>query len=489
VSTPEVAQQGPRAHAARGARELLRDLAALILGEGVAKLAGFAAFALLARTLSAAHYGSVELASAITMLFFLVVDFGFAPIGARELASDRSRARALAAAIPTLRLALALASIACIALLSALLDQPAETRAFVRWFGLSLFAAPWVLNWLFQGLGQMLTVAIAQALRMLAFAGFVLLLVRGESALDAVAAAEIGSVTLLALYYVAMQARAVGAPRLTTDGALLGRLLRDAAPVGASRILWAVSQYGGTLVVASLAAAPELAWYGAAHRLAIALGAFVQLYHFNLFPALVEAARASAERLHGFLAPQLRVSGWLGALGGVFGAAFGAPLCALVYGAPFARSGDVLAWLSWSLAAALVGSHARFALLATGRQRAELAANAAGAAVALLGGLALVPAFGTNGAAGAIVAGALATWAVAHALARRAGLALPSLWLLARPALMAVLALAALRWLPIESTLARGAAVVAALALAAPLVDPALRRDALRLARARGMRP
>ena len=65
----------------RSARELLRDLAALVLGEGVAKLAGFAAFAYLARTLSAENYGGVELASAITMLGFLVVDFGFAPMG------------------------------------------------------------------------------------------------------------------------------------------------------------------------------------------------------------------------------------------------------------------------------------------------------------------------------------------------------------------------------------------------------------------------
>jgi len=472
--------------APRGARELLRDLAALALGEGVAKLAGFAAFAYLARTLSAAHYGAVELASAITMLFFLVVDFGFAPIGARELAADRSRARWLAAAIPTLRLALALASIACIALLSLLLDQPAETRAFVRWFGLSLIAAPWVLNWLFQGLGQMLTVAIAQALRMLGFAALVLVLVRGDAALGAVAAAEIGSVVLLALYYLAMQTRAVGPPRLERDLVGLGRLLREAAPVGASRILWALSQYGGTLVVASLAPAAELAWYGAAHRLAIALGGFVQLYHFNLFPTLVEAARGPSERLREFLTPQLRASGWLAAFGGVFAAAFGAPLCALVYGAPFARSGDLLAWLAWSLAAALVGSHARFVLLATGRQRAELAANAAGAAVALLGALALVPAFGTRGAALAVVAGALAVWATAHGIARRAGLALPSLVALVRPALAAAAALAALAWLPVAGQLAWSASVVAAFALAAPLVDPALRADLLRLARTRG---
>jgi O-antigen/teichoic acid export membrane protein len=471
----------------RSARELLRDLAALVLGEGVAKLAGFAAFAYLARALPAERYGAVELASAITMLFFLAIDFGFAPIGARELARDRGQLRWLAAAIPTLRLALALASVACIALVSLALDQPEETRAFVRVYGLSLVAAPWVLNWLFQGLGRMLVVAVAQALRMLGFAALVFWLVRGDASLGAVAVAEIGSVVLLALYYTAMQARETGAaPRLATDLAALARLLRQAAPVGASRILWAVSQYGGTLIVASFAPAAELAWYGAAHRLAISLGAFVQLHHFNLFPALVEAVATSPERVRALLAPQLRASAWLAVLGGMLGVAFGAPICALLYGAPFARSGEPLAWLGWSLAAALVGSHARFLLLAAGRQRLELAANAAGAAVALLGGLALVPAAGTRGAAAAIVAGALATWAAAHALARGAGLALPGAEPLVRPALTCAAVALAARWLPFEGELARGVASVAALALAAPLVDPALRRDAQRLLFPRG---
>jgi len=471
---------------ARGAGALLRDLAALVLGEGVAKLAGFAAFAYLARALPPERYGAVELASAITMLFFLVVDFGFAPIGARELARDRTQLRWLAAAIPTLRLALALVSIACISAASLVLDQPEETRAFVRLFGLSLIAAPWVLNWLFQGLGRMLVVAVAQALRMLGFAALVWLLVREDGSLGAVAIAEIGSVVALAIYYAAMQLGEAGAPRLSADVPRLARLLRDAAPVGASRILWAVSQYGGTLIVASFAPASELAWYGAAHRLAIALGAFVQLYHFNLFPALVDSAAASAERVRAFLTPQIRASGWLAALGGLIGLGFGEPICALIYGAPFARSGELLAWLSWSLAAALVGSHARFLLLAAGSQRLELGANAAGAAVALLGGLALVPAFGTRGAAAALVAGALATWGTAHALARGAGLALPSLALLVRPALACALIALAAQALPIAHELARGAIPVLALALAAPLVDPALRRDVRQLFAARG---
>jgi O-antigen/teichoic acid export membrane protein len=473
---------------ARDAHALLRDLGALVLGEGVAKLAGFAAFAYLARTLAPERYGGVELASAISMLFFLVVDFGFAPIGARELARDRGSARWLAAAIPTLRLGLALASVACIWLASLSLDQPEETRALVRVFGLSLLAAPWALNWLFQGLGRMLVVAAAQALRMAAFALLVVFFVQEDSALWRVGAIEFASTALMALYYVALQTRDAGAPRLTTDAAKLGELLREATPVGVSRMLWAVSQYVATLIVASFAASADIAWYGAAHRLVMALGGFVMLYHFNLFPALVEAGARGAERVRELLAPLYRATAWLAALGGVFGVAFGAELCALLYGAPFAASGEAFAWLVWTLSVALVGTHARYVLLAIGRQREELVANAVGAAVAVVTGFALVPSFGAAAGGAAIALGNVAAWLVAHALAARAGFALPALAPLVRPAAAAAAALLAARTLPIENELARGAVVVTALALAAPLADAALRADLLQLAR-RGARP
>jgi O-antigen/teichoic acid export membrane protein len=468
---------------ARDARTLLRDLGALVLGEGVAKLAGFAAFAYLARTLSPERYGAVELASALSMLFFLVVDFGFAPIGARELARDRSTARWLAAAIPTLRLALALASVACIQVASFFLDQPEETRTLVRVFGLSLIAAPWALNWLFQGLGRMLVVAAAQALRMTAFALLVVFFVQEDSALWRVGAIELASATLMALYFVALQVRDAGAPRLATDPVKLAELLREATPVGVSRMLWAVSQYFATLIVASFAAPADVAWYGAAHRLVMALGGFVMLYHFNLFPALVEAAQQGEARVRELLDPLYRATAWLAALGGVFGVAFGAALCALLYGAPFAASGAAFAWLVWTLAVALVGAHARYVLLAIGRQREELAANAVGALVAVVTGLALVPTLGAVAGGAAIVLGNAAAWLVAHALAARGGFALPALAPLVRPVLAGAAALVAVRSLPIESELMRGAIVVTALALAAPLVDAALRADLLRLAR------
>lgn len=476
------------ARPARGARELLRDLGALALGEVLAKLAGFAAFAYLARTLTAERYGGVELAVAISMIFFLAIDFGFAPVGARELARDRGLAARLAGAIPTLRLGLALASVACIWIGSAFLDQPEETRLLVRVFGLSLLGAPWILNWLFQGLGRMFVVAAAPALRMSAFALAAFALVRNDMPLWRIGAMEIFAAAVMALYYLAMQSRAGISPALSMDIPQMRTLWREAGPIGVSRILWALSQYTATLIVAAFSPAADLAWYGAAHRLSMALSAFVLVYHFNLFPALVEAVAAGPQRLRALLDPLYRAAVWLAAFGGLFGTLFAADLCALLYGPPFAASGAVFAWLVWSLSLALVGAHARYVLLAAGQQRAELAANALGAAVALLAGLALVPHYGMRGGAAAIVLGSAATWALAHALATRFVAPLPGLAPLLRPALACAAAALAAPVLPIANELARDAAALALFSALAPLTDAALRRDMIQLLRGRGAR-
>ena len=85
---------------------LLRDFAALAFGEGVSKIAGFAAFAYLARVLAPESYGAVELAAAMALFFALIVDFGFGPIGAREIAHEPHRAPELAGLVPSARLLL-----------------------------------------------------------------------------------------------------------------------------------------------------------------------------------------------------------------------------------------------------------------------------------------------------------------------------------------------------------------------------------------------
>ncbi len=473
------------AHAARSPWVMLRDFFALSGGELLSKVAGFIAVAWLARTLSPEIYGRFEFAIQLSMMFALMVDFGFGPIGAREIAMDPARTRRLAAAIPTLRLALALVAYGLVFLVSAFLDLDDAARRLVRITALSLFAGPWVMNWLFQGLGRMLWVAVAQLLRMGVFAGLVLLFIEGDADVFAVGWFEVAAAFAMSAWFLAAQLRTVGGLSLGSPIAELRRLLIEASPVGTSRFLWAVYQYVPTLLVAQLVGGAEVAWFAAAHRLATSLGSFVNLYHFNLYPRLVEAIQSGRTAVEGLARTSYRLTAWVGVLGGLGGTMLSVPVCQLIFGERFEQSGTAFAIAIWSVPISLLGSHARFILIGAGEQRAELAANSAGAIVGVLVGIVAISTLGFEGGAVALVLGAMATWATAHVFAARRVATLPVLAPLLRPALAAGVAITAASSL-FDPGWSRGITAMLGYAAIAPLVDRSLIRDAEALRARRG---
>ena len=459
---------------------MLRDFGALSGGELLAKIAGFVAFAWLARRFPPDAYGHIEVAIQVTMMFSLVVDFGLGPIGAREIASNRGRAAALAASIPTLRLILAALAYLLVYLVAGMLDLGEEGRTLARVTGLALFAAPFVHSWLFQGLGKMLWVAAAQLLRSAAFAALVLLCIGDDDGILAVGIFEALSAFVMAAWFVGAQVRNLGMPRLGAPLEELGRLFREAWPVGLSRTLWAVYQYVPTLLVTAIVGGAEVAWFAAAHRLVTSLGSFVNIYHFNLYPQLVEAVAAGQARVDRLMETSFRLTSWAGVAVAVAGTALAVPVCQLAFGEAFARSGPTFAIAIWAVPISFLNSHARFVLIAAGAQRLELAANAAGAVVAALGGAAAVAAAGSEGAGLALVVGAAATWFVAHGYASSRVSPLPLFQPLVRPLLTAAAVLGASTWLMAPGW-GSGLTAVVAFAVLAPLVDPALPREALAL--------
>ncbi len=64
-----------------------------------------------------------------------------------------------------------------------------------------------------------------------------------------------------------------------------------AVPIGASEIVWAFKVYFATLVLGLFIGGTQLGWFTAAHRIVIALHAFIWLYFYNLFPSLARASK------------------------------------------------------------------------------------------------------------------------------------------------------------------------------------------------------
>lgn len=468
---------------AASARQLVRDAVALFTGEVLSKLAGFAAFAYLARVLEPSAYGAVELAVALSMFFGLIVDFGFGPIGAREIARDPGLAPPLAARIPAARLLLAVVAVAAMLTTAAMLGQPPETMRLIALFAFALLATAWASRWLFQGLDMMVWASLPQALRMLVFAGGVVLLVKGTDDLWRVGMAELAATAAMAVYFVVVQRVFVAPVRLDFSRAELTRLLRAALPVGGAQLVWAFHQYVPTVLIAVLVGGAEVAWFGSAHRVVMALGTFVWLYHFNLFPSLVRAREAGGRELATLLAQSFRVSAWAGVGCGLAATHFAEPLCRLVYGPGFAAAALPFSIIAWVMPVALLSNHAGFTLIAIA-PRLEFLAQACGAMLTLILGIALIPRFGALGAACALLTASLVIWMLTTRLARGVvGDAVPAPWRAWRPVLAASAGWSLVTAFGVRGDVLSGAALLGGYAASAIALDRSLVRDVLSLRR------
>ncbi len=414
-------------------RSLVRDYAALAGSEIMSKAAGFVAFAYLARTLGPDAYGTIEFTVAIHMVAFLVVDFGLAPIGARAITNDPTRAHGLGRQIPALRLLLSFVAYASMLLCTVAIGR-SDALPLVALYGLSLLASPWKLNWLLQGLDLIRFVGPAQLVYMVAFALGVVVVVRSPEDMMRVGFVEIGAATLMAGYFITIGRRHVPDLRPKFDTAALRPLFREAAPVGVSQLMWAVNQFGPTLVVASLLASDAVAYFGAAHRILLSLGSFVFLYFFNIYPSLVRATENGAADFARGVGLSFRLTSWTSAVIGLVGTLLAVPICTLVYGDAFAPTGELLGLLIWVLPLSFASGHARFALLASGNQRMELVTQTLSAVVTLVGCVVLIPIHGIGGAAMAMLASASLGWLTAHFAFTRSVAPLPSVGPFLRPA-------------------------------------------------------
>jgi len=465
--------------------KLVSDLAALSGGDFVAKLLGFVAFAWLARKLSAADYGAVELAVTLEVFFCRVVDAGLGVIGVRELAKGSDGAERLIVEVPLLRLTLALLAVPAMVLGSRWIAQPAPPAALIWPFALALLPFALTQQWVAQAREKMAGFALGQTLRSLVFALLVLFAVAKGEHLARVGAAELLAATAAMVYFALHLRRSPAHPRFAIEPARLLRLLRSSTPVGLAFVVWGVYQLAPVALVARLVGGDETAWIGADMRLIGSLLVLSALYHFNLFPEISQRLQRDPEGFRRLIDASLRVIAWGSACGALLLTVTAALLLRVGFGPPFVAAAPALAVLAWVVPVTMVGGHARWALVASGHQRSLLVAQVVGALAMLIAGVMLTPSFRSVGAAAAMLVASLLVALTALLLAHRALDCFPGALGLVAPAAASVLALAAARWLPF-ATPARGAAAVALFVLAALPFVRRLRTDIGTLAAAKG---
>jgi O-antigen/teichoic acid export membrane protein len=438
VREPGAAPAGP------SARRLTANFLLLTGGEGLAKVATFAAFIYLARVLGPDRYGGLEFVLAAMVFFTLPVDLGLGTYGARELARHRGRAADLLREVTALRLLLAGASFALVVLLAAVLPRGPEDRALLLVYGLTLLAEPLMLQWFFQGHDSMHWVALATLIRRWGFALLVLAVARADTPLPWVGACECAAAAAVVAFGLAVLRRRMGMalPLPRVRPAALGGHLRQSAPIGLSELAWAFLWYFATVLLGLFVAGEELGWFGAAHRIVMALHTFVWLYFFNLLPTLARGVTQPGERLRALVGRSVGLTAWGGVLVALVVTLLAGKLLGLAFGPRYAGAATPLTVLVWMIPVALLSGHYRYLLIAGNRQRLECLCTACSAAVALGLGATLIPPFGAAGAAAALLTASVVNLILACAFAWREVAPVPFHRQVALPLLAAAGALA-----------------------------------------------
>ncbi len=385
-------------------RGLALNFVVLTAGEMVAKLLTFAAYSYLARVLGPARYGGFEFTMAVMIFFTLPVDLGLGSYGAREIARDPSSAPRLLRELMELRFVLVICSLAGLLAFTWFIPKSPEVKLLLIMYGAGLFLYPLLLQWFFQGHEQMQWVAAASIVRQAVFAGFVFIFVRPETPLVTIGAIDFVSQAAVALMCAAVVKFALGIqPRWPALHLSHAFHLRKSAPIGLTEVAWAFTWYFTTVLLGFLASDSSLGWYGASHRALMAMHTFVWLYFFNLLPSISRCAKEPVENLVILLRRSLKLAAWAGVCGAFLLSVTAGDLLILVYGPAYGRGGPAFAVLVWMLPVSMLAGHYGYTLIGYGLQKLLLYSTTLAAVLAVVLAFALVPPFGTVGAASALL--------------------------------------------------------------------------------------
>ena len=447
---------------------LARNFMLLAIGEFTSKACAFVAFAYLARVLGPGEFGQLEFALALIFFFTLLVDCGLGSYGAREIARDDTQIGRLTTHVLFVRSVLGVLAFALLIGLLSFLDKPWPVQKLIVLYGLTLLVQPGLLPWVFQGRDLMGYVALASVMRWTLFAAGVLLFVNSPQTTWIVPLIEGIGILCVVIFYFLLFPKHFGSLHKHLDYRYAFSMFRQALPIGASELVWALKIYFATVLLGLFISGPELGWFAAAHRLVVSLHAFVWLYFFNLLPSISRGGGGggSSQMLQNLMRGSLQITGWLGVFVAIVGTVLAKPVLTLAYGNEYASAVPIFQVLIWLIPLALMSGHFRYTLIAYNKQGLEFLTAACGGALNVALNLGLDGAYGIIGAAVALVAAEALICALAYFVVRRTIAPIPVAAYLWKP-VVAVAFLAGILYLmpPWNTWLAGGSTIAAFLVL------------------------
>jgi O-antigen/teichoic acid export membrane protein len=400
-------------------RSFVRRFGALAISETIASAIGLVAVLVTARRLGPESFGLVTLGLTIATWVAIVADSGTEILSVRNVAQEPGRFAALAERILGLRLTLAFVTGGVLAAV-VFATVSHEHREVLAAFALLLPALALNPRWMVLGVRGARAIAIGNVVGRAVVLALTLLLVFSADDAVRVPFVQTAGFLVYALVVLGSLVPAFGVLRPRVDLSAWRETLREGLPLMVNSLARTSMNFVDVLAVGLLLGTSAAGVYGAAARPALFLTMTTWLFSVAFLSSYSATGGLAAARL-------FRRSARLGLAVGLVGAvtisvAAGA-LVPLLFGRRYADAGPVLAVLAWRLPLLALAALYSATLVTHGRQVALMHNNLVAAAVGVLGLAALVPPFGIDGAAVAMVAATLVVTVLTYRTAVRADLA------------------------------------------------------------------
>lgn len=414
------------------------------MGEAAARVIAFGTTIVLARTLGAPVYGVIVLATAILLYLAFLTDCGVDALGVREVAADPA---ALPETLPSILGARLLVgtSLAVLTAAVGLIFLPEPEGAILAAYAFTLPALALGTRWVHLGLEQPGHASIGRALTELVALGLVLILVRDASDIANVPIAQIAGEGAGAFVLLSFLRPGLRRLRIALDPGRVVALFRVSWPLIVHAILGLAIFNSDFIALRVFRDSAAVGVYAAAYTL---ISFFLNLgatYTMTLLPVMTRLRNdlPAARTLHDDSLAQVLAGAIPVAIGGFLVAP---RLVGLVFGADYLGATTPLRILLWSIPVALIRNVSQGALIAYQRQDQLMQTAAWAAGINLVLNVALIPAWGLEGAAVATLATEVVRTHLAGRYARRLGLHMPGPWRFRR-VVLASLTMGAVVWL------------------------------------------
>lgn len=397
---------------------LLRNFAMLLAADTVARLMSFALVLYVSRGLGPESLGQLAFAQAMVTYFGVFADLGLTSLAIREIAQRPGDSARIAVSATAAQFAFAIVLQAILGGLVIALPISGATRLLTFLYGLTMVAQALSLIYVLQAHERMGAVAV---LRILVQAGSVALAIAALVATRRLLLVPV-VVVLVTLYADGLAAVMLRRGKhfvwRRPDLRLARWLVRQGVVFVVTGITVQLLYNFGSLVIGVELHERELGIYSAAWKLTLIMLGVGAILMTAIFPNLSRLASAR-DQFESFFRKLSAVTGYL-ALPMAVGAIVLAPdLIAILYGATYRRSAFALQILAVVAALGIYNMLVAHALVAVGRQLAQMWVGVGAAASNVVLALLLTPLYGIDGTAAGSAIAELVSFALFVFIGRR----------------------------------------------------------------------